>query len=57
MYRQKGKKAPQPKTIPDKFKHKLGPGRKSINVCAAFGDGRCLFAVLVGEDARWEATV
>ena len=58
MYRARGKKgapAPPAKTKPHKYKHRDGGGHKGIEVCAGFGNGQCLFAVVVSEDIRWSA--
>ena len=60
MYKPKGncKTGPAPimRSKPHKHKHRLGTGYKSIMVCAGYGMGQCLFAVVVADGVAWQAT-
>jgi hypothetical protein len=58
-YKRKGncKTGPAPivRSKPHKHKHRCGTGHKSIMVCAGFGMGQCLFAVVVADGVAWQA--
>jgi hypothetical protein len=51
MYRSRGGGVAAAK--PHRRKHRRGPDCRQIEVCAAYGDGKCVFAEVVSEYRNW----